>query len=399
MIAGVPEERAAGERRVALTPESAAALITGGIEVVIQAGAGAAAGYTDAEFRRRGAGIVATREEVYGRAGAILQIWTPSAVPGGEADLGLIRNEQVIIGFAEPLDGSPRLADVAASGASLLALELMPRLTRAQSMDALSSMATIAGYKSVILAAAQSPRMFPLLMTAAGTVTPARVLVIGAGVAGLQAIATAKRLGGVVLAYDVRPAVREQVESLGARFVELNLDTANAEDAGGYAVAQDAEFYSRQQRALGEVVAECDVVITTAAIPGKPAPVLITAEVVRQMKPGSVIVDLAAERGGNCALTTPGQTSEVDSVHIIAPLNLPSTVPFHASQMYAHNITAFLLHLAGDGELRLDAEDEITRETLVATGGRIIHPRVLETTRGGADDGTGSGVELQKETG
>ncbi len=397
MITGVPEERAVGEQRVALTPESAAALIDRGIEIVIQTGAGAVAGYTDAEFRRRGAEIASTREEIYERANTILQVRTPSADPGGESDLGLIRNEQVIIGFAEPLDGSPRLADVAATGASLLALELMPRLARAQSMDALSSMATIAGYKSVILAAAQSPRMFPLMMTAAGTVTPARVLVIGAGVAGLQAIATAKRLGGVVLAYDVRPVVREQVESLGAQFVELSLEAADAEDAGGYAVAQDAEFYSRQQRALGEVVAECDVVITTAAIPGRPAPILIAAEAVRQMKPGSVIVDLAAERGGNCALTTPGQTCQVDSVHIIAPLNLPSTVPFHASQMYAHNVTAFLLHLAGDGELRLDVEDEITRETLVAAGGRMIHPRVLEAMRGGAEDGPGSGLELQKE--
>jgi NAD(P) transhydrogenase subunit alpha len=379
MIAGVPQETAVGELRVALTPESAAALIDSGTEVAVQSGAGQEAGYSDEAFRHRGVEIVSTREALFDRAEIILQVRTAGANPEhGADDLQSLRQHHVVIGLADPLDGRRELQEIAAAGVSLFAMELIPRITRAQSMDVLSSMATIAGYKAVLQAAVELPRMFPLLMTAAGTLAPARVLVIGAGVAGLQAIATAKRLGGVIFAYDVRPAVKEQVESLGAQFVELDLQTDDAEDAGGYARAQDADFYSRQQQALGEVVAECDVVVTTAAIPGKPAPILITAEAVRQMRPGSIIFDLAAERGGNCALTKPGETTTAEGVKILAPFNVPSTVPFHASQMYGQNISTFLRHLLRDGELHLDDEDEITTETLVTRSGQIVHSRVNE---------------------
>ena len=379
MIAGVPHETAPGELRVALTPESAAALIESGTAVSVQAGAGRAAGYSDDEFRHRGAEVVPTRKDIFERADIILQVRTAAANPdSGAADVALLRQHQALIGFADPLDGRRQLQEIAAAGVSLFAMELMPRITRAQSMDALSSMATIAGYKAVIQAAVDLPRMFPLLMTAAGTVAPARLLVIGAGVAGLQAIATAKRLGAVVLAYDVRAAVKEQIESLGAQFVELDLETEDAEDAGGYAKAQDADFYALQQQALGEVIADCDVVVTTAAIPGKPAPILITAEAVRQMKAGSVVFDLAAERGGNCALTRPGETATVEGVKILAPLNVPATVPFHASQMYGHNISTFLRHLLRDGKLNLDDDEEITTETLVTRDGKIVNGRVME---------------------
>jgi len=257
-------------------------------------------------------------------------------------------------------------------------MELMPRITRAQSMDALSSMATVAGYKAVMLAAGNLPRMFPMMMTAAGTVTPARVFVIGAGVAGLQAIASSKRLGAIVQAYDVRPAVKEQVESLGARFLEIELEAADSEDTGGYARQMDEEFYRKQREMMTRVIAESDVVVTTAAVPGKKAPVLVTAGMVKGMRSGSVIVDLAAERGGNCELTTPGETVIEHGVSIIGPVNLPSTVPFHSSQMYSKNITTFLLHLVKEGKLTIDPEDEITRETLVAADGEIVHPHVRE---------------------
>jgi NAD(P) transhydrogenase subunit alpha len=270
------------------------------------------------------------------------------------------------------------------------AMELMPRISRAQSMDVLSSMATVAGYKAVILAAEQLPRMFPLLMTAGGIIHPARVFVIGSGVAGLQAIATARRLGAVVQAYDVRPAVREQVQSLGAKFVDLPLDTAQSEDAHGYARVMDEQFYRSQREMMGRVVASSDVVITTAAIPGRRAPVLITREMLTRMDPGSVIVDLAADQGGNCECTRPGETVRVDGVTVTGPLNLSSTVPYHASQMYARNITSFLLYVLRDGRLRLDLEDEIIRETLVTGNGQVLHPRVRELL------GLGAAVDTQK---
>jgi H+-translocating NAD(P) transhydrogenase subunit alpha len=302
------------------------------------------------------------------------------ATPG---DPALLRRGQAVIGFADPLGAPQGVRDIAATGATLLSMELMPRITRAQSMDALSSMATIAGYKAVLLAATTLPRMFPMLMTAAGTVSPARVFIMGAGVAGLQAISTARRLGAKVEAYDVRPAVKEQVQSLGARFVELPIESGDAEDKGGYAKAQDEAFYERQREMMLKVVAASDVVITTALIPGRKAPILLTTEMVEAMAPGSVIVDLAAERGGNCELTRPDEIVVHRGVTILGPSNPPALVPYHASQMYSKNITTFLTHLLGkDGaqqpELPINPDDEITRETLLTRGGEVVHPRVRE---------------------
>ena len=343
----------------------------------MEAGAGARAGFPDAEYAAKGVRIL-SRADVFEQAEVILQVRGPGANPdAGAADLAQMHRGQIVIGFGEPLTSLDAARDLAGRGVTFLAMELMPRITRAQSMDALSSMATIAGYKAVLIAADSLPRMFPMLMTAAGTVAPARVLVIGAGVAGLQAIATARRLGAVVSGYDVRAAVKEQIESLGARFVVLDLE-GGAEDKGGYAKAMGEEFYRRQRDLLGAVLAEQQVVITTAAVPGRKAPILITGEMAARMAPGSVIVDVAAERGGNCELTRPGETVERNGVEIIGPINLASTVPYHASQMYARNIATFLAHLVKDGRLALDREDEIVRETLVTYQGKVVHPRVLE---------------------
>ena len=378
MIVGVPKETYLQERRVALVPDVLSTLSKSGVEVIMEAGAGTAAGYPDGQYEEKGAVVVA-RAELFERADVVLQVRTfPANAAAGRADLEDLRPGQTVIGMADPLTALQEIGQLAQCQVMLFALELMPRITRAQSMDILSSMATVAGYKAVLLAAAELPRIFPLLMTAAGTLAPARVLVIGAGVAGLQAIATARRLGAVVQAYDVRPAVREQVESLGGRFVELQLDSEDSEDAGGYAKAQDEDFYRRQQEELAKVVAANDVVVTTAAIPGQQAPILITEAAVAAMASGSVVVDLAAERGGNCALTQPGDTVEIGGVKIMGPLNLPSTAPYHASQMYAHNISTFLRHLVEDGNLAIDLEDEITRETLIARGGEVVHARVRE---------------------
>ena len=392
MIAGILRETYPQEDRVALIPDAVATLTDKGIELLVEAGAGEAAGFADQAYSEKGAEIVAGRDDVFSRADLILQVRTVGANPeAGQADLEQMRSGQALIGFSEPLTAVEQMQQVAERGANLLSMELMPRITRAQSMDALSSMATLAGYKAVLLAAQELPRIFPLLMTAAGTLAPARVLIIGAGVAGLQAIATARRLGAMVEAYDLRPAVKEQVESLGAKFVDLGLDTGDSEDAGGYAKAQDEDFYRRQQEAMGELVSGCDVVITTAAIPGKTAPILITAEMVAGMAAGSVIVDVAAERGGNCALCTPGETVVESGVKILGPVNLPATVPCHASQMYSHNVITFVKHLAPEGELQLDLEDEITRETLVTHEGKIVHPRVREVIEeAGSAEGEGS---------
>ncbi len=302
---------------------------------------------------------------------------TPGANPvTGRDDAELLRSGQTIVGLADPL-GTPDAAEfLAAKGVTIFALELIPRITRAQSMDVLSSMATIAGYKAVLLAATALPRMCPMMMTAAGTIAPAHAFVIGAGVAGLQAIASARRLGAKVEAYDVRPAVKEQIQSLGAKFLELPLEAAGAEDKGGYAKAQDESFYRRQREMMAKAVAAADIVITTAAIPGKKSPVLITADMVKGMTPGSVIVDLAAERGGNCELTKADETVVVHGVTILGPTNLPATVPYHASQMYARNILTFLQHLMKNGVLAIDTDDEITRETLVTQGGQVVHDRI-----------------------
>ena len=373
MTVGIPRETFPGEHRVAITPSSVPTLAGAGLDVVVEASAGSAAGFGDADYADNGARIVQTRSEVFSSVDIVLQVKI-----SGETDLSLLRPGQAVIGFCEPLIETAHAQALAARQVTVLSMEFMPRITRAQSMDALSSMATVAGYKAVLIAACQLPRMFPMLMTAAGTLTPARVFVVGAGVAGLQAIATARRLGGKVEAYDVRPAVKEQVESLGASFIELPLDTASSEDTGGYAKVQDDAFYQRQREMMSQVVSGSDVVITTALIPGRPAPLLITSEMIAGMAPGSVVVDLAADRGGNCEPTQPDEVVVTGGVTILGPTNLASTVPYHASQMYAKNITTFLLHLVEHGDLVINTEDEITMGTLVSHQGQIVHPRVFE---------------------
>ena len=379
MIIGVPKESFPGERRVALVPAVIPSLTKAGLEVAIEAGAGLQAGYTDADYAAKGANILPAREEVFASVNVVAQVlcYGSNDVTGRD-DLPLFRSGQVLMGFLRPLGSREIIEEIAAAGVTSFAIELMPRTTRAQSMDALSSMATLCGYKAVLIAADLVPRMFPMLTTAAGTITPARVLVIGAGVAGLQAIATARRLGAVVSAYDLRPAAKEQVLSLGGRFVELPIEAKDAEDTRGYARAQDDAFYARQRELLGRVVAESDVVITTAVVPGQKAPVLITREMVQAMAPGSVIVDLAAERGGNCELTHPGERVIEHGVTVIGRINVAAGVPYHASQMYARNITAFLLHLIKNGKLALNLEDQIVRETLVTHDGEIVNERVRQ---------------------
>ena len=379
MIVGVPKETLPGERRVALVPMSIRALNKSGVEVLVEASAGIAAGFPDSEYADKGAKIAATRDEVFGSADIVTQVRAYGAnLDEGKADLSLMSQGQTVIGLFEPLTSTAAAREVAERGVTLFAMELIPRITRAQSMDVLSSMATIAGYKAVLLAADHLPKMFPMMMTAAGTIAPAKAFVVGVGVAGLQAIASAKRMGAVVQAYDVRPAVKEQVQSLGAKFVEMELETGDAEDAGGYAKALGDEFYRKQRELMTSVVSENDVVITTAAVPGKKAPVLVTGDMVRGMAPGSVIVDLAAERGGNVELTRPGETVVENGVTILGPLNIPSEIPYHASQMYAKNITTFLAHLVKDGQLQLDTEDEITRDTMVTHDGQVVNERVRE---------------------
>jgi NAD(P) transhydrogenase subunit alpha len=387
MKLGVPQETFPGERRVAIVPGVLPALKKLGVDVVVEHGAGAAAGFPDESYRE--GATIGTRADVFA-ADIVAQVRTPGANPAaGQADLPLLRPGQLVIGFAEPLTAVAAARAVAERGAALAAMELVPRITRAQSMDALSSMATIVGYKAVLIAAEALPRMFPMLNTAAGTVAAARVFIVGAGVAGLQAIATAKRLGARVEAYDVRPAVKEQIQSLGARFVEMPLEAADAQDAGGYAKAQDESFYRRQREMMMKTVSASDVVVTTAAIPGKKAPVLVTAAMVVAMAPGSVIVDLAAVSGGNCELTEPDAVVERHGVTIMGPTNLAATVPYHASQMYARNVVTLIQHLVqrekgADGKatgapvLVLDLNDEITKEIIVTRDGAIVHPRVAE---------------------
>jgi NAD(P) transhydrogenase subunit alpha len=376
MIVGVPIESYLHERRVALVPALVPTLTKAGLEVLVEKGAGEKAGFPDAAYQEQGARLVSDRTQLFASADVLLQVHGLSANPGANPEL--LHSDQILVGLMNPL-GAPQAAqELAARGVTAFALELLPRITRAQPMDVLSAMATIAGYKAVLLAAELLPKMFPMMITAAGTITPARVFVVGAGVAGLQAIATARRLGAVVQAYDVRPAVKEQVESLGAKFVELKLETAGAEAASGYAKEMGEEFYRRQREMMTQVVADSDVVITTAAVPGKKAPILVTREMVKVMRPGSVIVDLAAEGGGNCDLTRPEETVETQGVYIIGPVNLPSTVPFHASQMYARNVTAFLRNLMKDGELRLNLEDPIIRDTLLTHKGEVVNSQVRE---------------------
>jgi proton-translocating NAD(P)+ transhydrogenase subunit alpha len=375
MQVGIPKETSAGETRVAVIPAGVATLKKAGLDIVVEHDAGAAAGFPDDAYRQQGAAIV-DRAAVFSGADVIL---TVRALPAP----GPLRKGQALIGFADPLGAPEAVHQAGTTGAMVFSMELMPRITRAQSMDALSSMATIAGYKGVLLAANTSPRMFPMLMTAAGTISSARVFIVGAGVAGLQAIATARRLGAKVEAYDVRPAVKEQVQSLGGKFVELPIESADSEDKGGYAKAQDESFYRRQRDMMLKVVAASDVVITTALIPGTRAPILITTEMVEAMAPGSVIVDLAAERGGNCELTRPDEMVVHREVAILGPSNPPAMVPYHASQMYSKNIITFLTHLLGktgaqQATLPIDPSDEITKETLLTRDGNIVHPRVRD---------------------
>ena len=379
MIIGVPKENYPGERRVALVPLVVPTLAKAGFQVVVETGAGAQAGYPDSQYVEKGARIVPERSDVFGDAEIVVQILCyGSNDVTGHADVPLMRRGQTLMGFLRPFGSAQALQEIADRGVTSFSVELIPRTTRAQSMDALSSMATICGYKAVLVAADRLPRLFPMLTTAAGTITPARVLVIGAGVAGLQAIATARRLGAVTSAYDLRPAAKEQVQSLGGRFVELPVEAKDAQDERGYARAQDETFYQRQRELLGRVVRESDIVITAAVIPGKKSPVLVTREMVEGMAPGSVILDLAAERGGNCELTRTGQTVIEHGVTIIGAINFASGVPYHASQMYARNLTAFLQYLVKDGKLQLNVEDEIIRDTLVTHEGEIVNQRVRE---------------------
>ena len=363
MILGVPKETVPGERRVALAPDLLPKLLKAGLQVLVEPGAGQAAGFLDAAYAEKGARLA---PDVFEQSDILLKVQPP-----GAEEIARMKPGCHLIGLLRPYDNGDAIRALAARPVTAFAMEWMPRLSRAQSMDALSAMSTIAGYKAVLLAANQLPKFFPMLMTAAGTVTAARVFVVGAGVAGLQAIGTAKRLGAVVEAYDTRPAVKEQVESLGARFAELELETAGAEAASGYARAQSEEFYQKQQRIMTRYVTAADAVITTALVPGQRAPVLITEEMVRAMRPGSVIVDLAAEQGGNCALTEAGRDVVCDGVVILGPVNLPSTVPLHASQMYSRTVTNYLAHLLRNGALHLDLDDELTSGPLVTYQGEV----------------------------
>ncbi len=379
MIIGVPKEIYPGERRVAIVPVVLPTLTKAGFEVHIESGAGLEAGYPDSQYADKGAKIIADRAAVFAAADIIVQILCYGSNDiNGRQDLPLFRRDQILVGFLRPFGSKDVVEEIAHAGVTAFAIELMPRSTRAQSMDALSSLATAAGYKAVLLAADSHPRIFPMLTTAAGTITPARVFIIGCGVAGLQAIATSRRLGAVTSAYDVRPAVKEQVHSLGGRFVELPIEAKDAQDARGYATAQGEDFYRRQRELLGKTVQESDVVITTAVIPGKKAPVLVTEEMVKGMAQGSVIVDLAAERGGNCEITEMGKTVVKHGVTVMGPINLANGVPYHSSMMYARNVTAFLTYLIKDQKLTLNPQDEIMRETLLTHGGEIVNARVRE---------------------
>ena len=362
MIVGVPKETAEGERRVALTPNAASRLVNGGVEVVVEAGAGDESFFFDAEYQESGA---ATVPSVYESANLITAVRKPddvTSVPPGTALAAMI----------QPLADHSAVTSLAEAGVTSFSLDTIPRIARAQSMDVLSSMASLAGYKAAIIAADALGKLFPMMMAASGTTPPAKGLVLGAGVAGLQAIATARRLGAVLSGYDVRPVVREQVESLGATFLEVELDE-EAEDAGGYARELSDEARRKGQELVHSAVQDMDFVITTAAIPGRAAPRLIDAAMVRDMRPGAVIVDLAAETGGNCELTRPGETVVENGVTIVGPLNLPSSMPTHASQMYARNMLNFINHIVKDGEIVIDTEDEITKGCLITHDGEIVH--------------------------
>ncbi|MEQ1824417.1 MAG: Re/Si-specific NAD(P)(+) transhydrogenase subunit alpha [Pirellula sp.] len=376
MKIGVPKETFPGERRVAISPASLATLMKSGMEVLVESGAGVQAGYPDSAYRDKGATIASDRRSVFG-ADIIAQVRAAGENPiQGREDLHWMRPGQWIVASCDALSSQESVEAIAKTGATLFAMELIPRITRAQSMDILSSQATVAGYRAVLLSAMELHKLFPMMMTAAGTLSATKIFVLGAGVAGLQAIATAKKMGGIVYGYDLRPACREQVESLGGKFVELQIANANSEDKGGYAKAMDEEFYRQQRIELAKTVAQCDVVITTAAIPGRKSPLLVTADAVRAMQPGSVIVDLAAQRGGNCELTKADHRVIDSGVTILGPTNIVSEAAFHASLMFGNNITKFLQNMVKAGQASINMEDEIVRETMVTRDGRVVHAKL-----------------------
>jgi len=392
MIVGVPAESHPDEHRVALIPAMVPTLIETGLEVLVEEGAGEHAGFPDKKYQEQGARLESDRTQLFSSADLLLKVHNLTSETGAN-EMEMIRSGQVLLGLLNPLGNSAAIEQLAAKGTTSFALEFLPRISRAQSMDALTSMAMMAGYKASLMAANTVTRMYPMMMTAAGTITPARVFVIGAGVAGLEAIATSHRLGAVVQAYDVRPAVKEQVESLGAKFVELELDTEEAEGSGGYAQVMDEDFYRRQRELMAQVVAQCDVVITTALIPGAKAPMLITREAVEGMRPGSVIIDLAAEGGGNCELTQAGETLEIHGITIMGPVNLASALPYHASQLYSKNLTSFLQNLIKEGEIHLNQEDPIIADTLLTHQGEIVNSRLRERLGLGELDPAGNPKE------
>jgi NAD(P) transhydrogenase subunit alpha len=377
VIVGVAKEALAGERRVALVPDGAKALAKAGLEVRVEAGAGAEAGASDADYQAAGARVEGDRAALLGAADLLLAVNAPD-----DATIARLREGAAVVALLRPLDEPARAKALAARRVTAFSLELVPRITRAQAMDVLSSQATLAGYRAVLLAASRLPRLLPMLVTAAGTIAAARAFVIGAGVAGLQAIATAKRLGAIVEAYDTRAAAAEQIQSLGARFVSFELETKDAQDAGGYAKAQSEEFYAKQRTFMAAQAARADLVVTTALVPGRRAPVLLDEAGVRGMKPGSVVVDLAAANGGNCACTRADEEVVVNGVRVLGPTNLPSEVPVDASRMFSRNVVNLVSHLMKDGKLVVDLADEITKGALVAHGGEIVHPAVKPLVAG-----------------
>jgi NAD(P) transhydrogenase subunit alpha len=381
---GIPKETGPGERRVALIPESVRQLRKAGVSVLVESGAGTGAAHSDHDYEEAGA-TIATTAALWSDSDAVLKIQPPGpAGPGGAPEVQALREGSVLVCLLRPLSNLDLVRALVARRITSFSMDLVPRTTRAQRMDALSSMGTVAGYKAVLLAAASAPRFFPMFVTAAGTVAPSRVLVVGAGVAGLQAIATARRLGAVVEGYDIRPAVKEEVESLGAKFVGPTLSAEEAQDAQGYAKALSAEARAKAQELLRARIPQADVIITTARVPGLPAPRLITAEDVRKMKPGSVIVDLAADMGGNCELTVPGKETTAEGVVIHGPIRLAATLPVHASQMYSRNITTFFLLMVKEGALHLNFEDDIVRDTCVTHEGQVRHAPTAERLGAGA---------------
>jgi NAD(P) transhydrogenase subunit alpha len=380
MIIGIPKETAQGERRVALVPESVPRLA--GFQVVVESGAGVSANFPDGAYQKEGATVLPDAPTLYSRSDVVLKVQPPSL-----DEVALLREGGALVSFLYPLSNLPAVERLAQKRVAAFAMDLIPRISRAQTMDALTSQATVSGYKAVILAAASLPKFFPMLMTAAGTIPPAKVLVIGAGVAGLQAIAVAHRLGASVEAYDVRPAVKEQIQSLGAKFLEIPVSAQDAQTSGGYAKAQSEEFYRKQQELLTEHIAMADVVITTALVPGQRAPILVTEEAVKRMRPSSVIVDLAAEQGGNCALTEPGKTVVKFGVTIHAPINLPSTMAQQASELYSRNLVSFLSSVLREGNLVIDQSDEVVRGTLVTKGGEVLYEPARRALSGAKKEG------------